>query len=150
MPEKEYEKIELFFDLTGEIVNFVGKGLNEKQDWVGYNITLGFKRDGYIIGGVVFHDIRPTIDVWLTIYCIDKRWCNRRILRAIFDIAFDFLKCRRISVRVDALNIKSQKLVEGLGFRKEGVLRMFEENGNDGIIYSMLKNECIWRTIKNE
>ena len=140
----------IFLDLKGDVVSFVGKGLGEKDDWVGKNLTLGIKRKNELISGVVFHDIRPKIDVWLTIFSTDKRWCNRRVLRAIFDIAFNFLKCRRVSVKVDALNLKSRKLVEGLGFQKEGVLRCYEDNGHDSVLYSMLKNECRWRTKENE
>lgn len=141
-------KIEIFLDLTGDVRDWVGSGLNEPKDWVGQNITLGVKMGKQLIAGIVFHDIRPRTDVWLTIFSTDKRWCNKRVLRAIFDIAFNFLECRRASVRVDAFNKKSRKLVEALGFIKEGVLRRFEDNGNDGIIYSMLKNECVWRTKK--
>ncbi|HCU58442.1 MAG TPA: hypothetical protein DIC64_00485 [Alphaproteobacteria bacterium] len=141
-------KIEIFLDLTGDVRDWVGLGLNEPKDWVGQNITLGVKMGKQLIAGIVFHDIRPRTDVWLTIFSTDKKWCNKRVLRAIFDIAFNFLECRRASVRVDAFNKKSRKLVEGLGFIKEGVLRRFEDNGNDGIIYSMLKNECVWRTKK--
>ena len=99
---------------------------------------------------MIFNDIRVFQDVWLTIYTNDKHWCNRRVLKAIFYIAFNFLGCRRASVRVDATNKKSRKLVKRLGFKQEGVLREFEDNGNDGLIYSMLKNECQWRTKENE
>ena len=48
-------------------------------------------------------------------------------------------------MRVDASNQKSVKLIEGLGFHKEGVLRAFEDNGNDASINAMFNNECLWR-----
>lgn len=144
------EKCDVFLDLTGEVVCFVCEGLKQSLDCIGKNITLGVRYENKLIAGVVFNDIRPKIDVWLTIFSTDKRWCNRRVLRAVFNIAFNFLECKRASVRVDALNEKSKKLVEGLGFQKEGLLRSFEDNGHDAIIYSMLKNECQWRTIENE
>lgn len=137
---------EIFADLTGEVVSFVCEGLNEKTDWVKENLTLGIKLDGKLIAGVILNDLNPSINVWLTIYSIDKRWCNKRILRAIFDTAFDFLNVRRLSVMIDEKNIKSQKLAKGLGFVKEGVLRAFAANGENRIIFSMLKQECQWRT----
>jgi len=141
---------EIFLDLKGDVVSWVGNGLKEHTCWVGQNMTLGIKREGRLIAGIVFHDIRVRRDVWLTIFSTDKKWCNRRVLRAVFNIAFNFLKCQRVSVKVDALNFQSQKLVEGLGFKKEGILRSYEDNGHDGFIYSMLKNECIWRTKGHE
>ena len=144
------DRCEVFLDLKGDVVCFVCKGLKQSLDSFGKNITLGVSYKKHLIAGVIFNDIRPKTDVWLTIYSTDKKWCNRRVLRAVFDIAFNFLECKRASVRVDALNQKSKKLVEGLGFQKEGILRSFEDNGHDAIIYSMLKNECQWRTIENE
>lgn len=143
-------KCEIFLDLTGEVVQFVCHGLKENDEWVGKNITLGIRLHHQLIAGVIFNDIRPGIDCWLTIFSTDKRWCSRRILRTIFDVAFDFLKCRRVSVMVDVQNKQSQKLVERLGFYKEGLLRAFRDNGNDALIYSMLKQECQWRTKDNE
>jgi len=147
---EDFEPCKTFLDLKGNVVSWVGENLGEDKDWIGQNITLGIEKNAKLLGGVVFHNIRPKIDVWLTIYTTDKKWCNKRTLRAIFDIAFNFLESRRVSVRVDALNKKSRKLVEGLGFQKEGVLRFYEDNGNDSVVYSMLKNECIWRTKENE
>lgn len=137
---------EIFPDLTGEVVSFVCDGLGEKTDWVKENIALGIKLDGKLIAGIILNDLNPLINVWLTIYSTNKRWCNKRVLRAIFDTAFNFLNVRRISVMIDEKNKKSQKLAEGLGFVKEGVLRAFAENGENRIIFSMLKQECQWRT----
>lgn len=143
-------KNKIFLDLRGGVTEFVCEGLKEEGVWLGKHMTLGITRKEKLIAGVIFNDIRPFIDVWLTIYTKDKHWCNKRVLRAIFYIAFNFLGCRRASVRIDAANKKSQKLVERLGFKKEGVLRQFENNGHDGLVYSMLKNECQWRTKENE
>ena len=143
-------KCEIIPDLSGEVVRFVCRGLNENEDWVGQNITLGIKLNHELIAGIIINDIRAGIDCWLTIYANNKRWCSKRVLRAVFDVVFDFLKCRRVSVMLDFQNKQSRKLVEKLGFQKEGVLRGFQNNGNDALIYSMLKQECQWRTKNNE
>lgn len=140
----------IFFDLNGAVVRWVCLGLNEKMNWVGQNITLGIKIGNVLVAGVIVNNIRPFCDAWLTIYSVNPRWCTRRVLKMIFNVVFDFLKCRRASVLVDAENKKSQNLVSRLGFVKEGVLRAFEDNGHDAVVYSMLKNECQWRIMKNE
>lgn len=143
-------KVYLTPDKDGMITRFVCQGLKENEDWVGEHLGLGIWLEKKLIAGVIYHDIRPKINVWVTIYSTDKKWCNKRVLRAIFEVAFDFLNCRRISVLVSAQNTKSLKLVEGLGFKKEGVLRAFQDDGDDGLVFSMLKSECQWRRKTHE
>jgi len=144
------EAVQIFFDKDGVVFNWVIKNLKTSPENFLGQITLGVMKKGEVIAGIILSNIRENVDVWLTIFASDKRWCTRKVLRAVFGVCFDLLKCRRASVRVDALNQKSIKLIGGLGFQKEGVLRAFEESGNDAIIYSMLNNECQWRLMKNE
>ena len=142
------EAPQICFDKTGDVFNWVIKNLKASPENFSRHVTLGIMLDSEVIAGVILSDIRENVDVWLTIFATDKRWCNKRILRAIFEVCFELLKCRRVSVRVDEKNFKSIRLVEGLGFQKEGVLKKFEDNGHDSIIYAMLNNECIWRLNK--
>ncbi|MBP5615333.1 MAG: GNAT family N-acetyltransferase [Alphaproteobacteria bacterium] len=139
------DRVQIFLDQTGDVFAWVVKNLQTSAEYFCGQITLGIMQNNEVIAGVVLSNIRENVDVWMTIFALDKKWCNRRILRALFGVCFDVLKCRRASVRVDASNQKSVKLIEGLGFHKEGVLRAFEDNGNDAIIYAMFNNECLWR-----
>ena len=140
----------IFFDSNGSVVRWVCNNLGENTRWVGQNISLGILLENKLIAGIIINDIRPYVDAWLTIYAQNKRWCTRRVLRTVFDVVFNLLKCRRASVMVDADNTQSRKLVLRLGFVQEGVLRAYQNNGHDGLVYSMLTNECRWRTTKNE
>ena len=133
-------------DLDGSIAKWVCDGLEYDTDWIGANVTMGIVLDGKLIAGIIFNNIRPNIDVWLTIYTINKRWCNRRVLRCIFNLAFNKMGCRRVSLCVSKDNEISKKLVESLGFVYEGLLRQYRDNGDDCYLYGMLKNECKWRS----
>ena len=62
----------------------------------------------------------------------------------MFAAAFTDMECRRINVLVETDNLKSINLVERLGFKQEGLLRKYNENGHDCYIYGMLKQECPW------
>ena len=135
----------IFGDRDGSVAKWVCDGLGENTDWVGHNVTMGVELDGELIAGIIFNNIRPNLDVWLTIYSTNRRWCNRRVLRAIFGLAFDEMGSRRVSLCVSKDNEAIKKLVEGLGFVREGLLRQYRDNGNDCIVYGMLKNECKWR-----
>lgn len=143
--KSEVASCRIFADRDGSVAKWVCDGLNEDTDWVGHNITMGIELDGELIAGIIFNDLRPNVDVWLTIYSTGKRWCNRRVLGAVFGLAFDKMGCRRVSLFVSKDNEASIKLVEGLGFVREGLLRQYRENGSDCYVYGMLKNECKWR-----
>lgn len=144
--KSEAESCRIVADLDGSIAKWVCDGLKEDTDWIGSNVTMGVVLGGELIAGIIFNDVRHGRDVWLTIYSTDKRWCNRRVLRAIFDLVFKIMDCKRASLFVSKDNEPSIKLVEGLGFVREGLLRQYRDDGNDCYVYGMLKSDCIWRS----
>ena len=146
--KSEVELCKIVPDLDGSIAKWVCDGLKENTDWIGSNVTIGIFLGGKLIAGIIFNDVRHGRDVWLTIYSTDKRWCNRRTLGAIFGLAFDIMDCKRVSLFVSKDNEPSIKLVEGLGFVREGLLRQYRDNGDDCFVYGMLKTECKWRNKK--
>lgn len=141
-PERVFCKAEI----GGKVLEWACKGLDEDPLSYGTNITLGIYLGDRLIGAVIFNDIRPNRDVWLSIYTEDKRWCNRRILRLIFDFVFDKIGAERASLFVSKDNEPSINLVEKLGFTREGLLRHYRNNGKDCYVYGMLKSECKWRS----
>lgn len=134
----------LILDQSGEVLKLVCSHTNWKIEEVGPNICLGFIMDDKLVGGIIYHNLRESTDVWLTIYASDKRWCSRKSLDHIFDIAFKIMKVRRVSLLVDADNIVCLKLVKGLGFIEEGLLRKYRDDGNDCYFFGMLKSDCKW------
>ena len=147
------EYVQILLDVSDDITHWICRGLNSNEDWIGKHITYGFALDGKMLGGLIFNDVRRNHDVWWTIYSDDKRWCNRHVLRTMFAAAFVDIGCRRINVLVETDNLDSINLVERLGFKREGLLRKYSENGHDCYIYGMLKQECPWlekKGTKNE
>ena len=137
-------------DVNGEIAAWICRGLNEDMSWLRENLTLGFVYNGELAGGLIFHDYRPHHDVWLTIYTCDKHWCNREILATVFATAFQLLDCRRINILVSAGNTDCLSFVKRLGFKAEGLLRRYRENGEDCFIMGMLREECPWFNNKGD
>ncbi len=134
--------IRVIYDVNNLTVPWVCAGLGYPSDSLRVFMSLAFMRGNKLCGALLFHDGYARHDVWWTIYTVDKRWCQRHVLRQIFHIAFDDLKCRRIGVLVQSDNKKSLKLVRGVGFVEEGRLRQLGENGQDCIAFSMLREEC--------
>ena len=66
--------------------------------------------------------------------------------------AFETLKCIRVQIKTDSLNERSQKAIERIGAKKEGVLRnhMILPNGRirHSVYYSILDSE--WSEVKKK
>jgi ribosomal-protein-alanine N-acetyltransferase len=73
-----------------------------------------------------------------------RKGIMREALTAIIDYGFETMKLHRIQVMIDPLNEASIKLVKGLGFIREGVLRedqYFRGQFKDDVVYSVLSRE---------
>lgn len=147
---KPLESCRLIYDRGRNIARWICVNLGYDADAIPDGQAIGFAIGNRLIGGLIYHNIRDGRDLWWTIYTIDKRWCTKRILKAIFGLAFDVYKVRRISILVRSDNIPSLKLVERLGFKREGTLRAYDDSGADSYIYGMLQSENLWKGKTNE
>lgn len=72
------------------------------------------------------------------------RWLSRTALAVWFGYPFQELGVRRVTGLVARKNKKARQLNEDLGFTLEGKLREAMENGDDMMLYGMLRKECRW------
>lgn len=135
---------EIWRDKTGHIGQWVCQNLGFDIRELGDHLTYGFSDGKKMLGGLIFHNPLPHQHIWWTIYAPDKHWCTRRVLKHMFGLAFKELQCRRINILVSAGNAESLKFVQKLGFKKEGLLRKYRDNGEDCYFLGMLKEECPW------
>lgn len=138
------EQVSFKPDTTGEVIKWVCDGLGDKVEDYGANLTIGVYRGSVLIAGIILNDHRQDLDVWLTIYSTDKRWCTKAIIKYVFGIIFILMGCRRCNVFISKDNHASLSLAERLGFVKEGLLRQYREDGTDCYVLGMLKKECKW------
>lgn len=103
-----------------------------------------------IIGTTRYHDIVPEIDrveIGWTWY--GKRWqrthVNTSCKLLLFEYAFDALGCKVVGLRTDNFNFASQRAIEGLGAKRDGVLRHHQARRDgtvrDSYMYSVLLAE---------
>lgn len=103
-----------------------------------------------IVGSTRYHDIVRDIDrveIGFTFYA--ARWQRTHVNTAtkllLLEHAFDTLGCKVVGFRVDNLNERSQRAVEALGARKDGVIRHFQRrrdgSARDTHMYSILASE---------
>lgn len=112
-----------------------------------YEALGAIDQSGLLIGGWIYDDYRQlpdgTHNIWISA-AGSGNWLTRGNLRVFFGYPYNQLKCSRISALIAKGNHRSRNIVERLGFVQEGKFRGWFGPGKDGIVYSMLKNECKW------
>jgi RimJ/RimL family protein N-acetyltransferase len=105
---------------------------------------------GAIVGSTRYHDIVPAIDrveigyTWYAERC-QRTHVNTTCKLLLFTHAFETLGCKVVGLRTDNFNFRSQRAIEGLGARKDGVLRHHAARRDgtvrDSVMYSILLAE---------
>lgn len=107
---------------------------------------------GKIVGTTRYHDVVANIDrveIGYTWYA--KSWQKSHVNTVckllLLAHAFDTLGCKVVGLRTDNFNFNSQKAIEGLGAKKDGVLRhhAIRRDGSvrDSVMYSILVTEWV-------
>jgi RimJ/RimL family protein N-acetyltransferase len=110
---------------------------------------------GTIVGSTRYHDIVAEIDrveIGYTWYA--RRWQRSHVNTVckllLLGHAFDALGCKVVGLRTDNFNLASQRAIEALGAKKDGVIRHHWARGDgtvrDSVIYSILSSE--WPDVK--
>ena len=105
---------------------------------------------GRVLGSTSFHDILPAarrVEIGYTWYrqSVQRSHVNTTCKLLMMGHAFDTLQCAVIGWRTDNYNFASQKAIERLGARKDGVIRhhAVRRDGTvrDTVMYSMTAGE---------
>ena len=110
---------------------------------------------GSIVGSTRFHDIVGAVDrveigyTWYARRC-QKTHVNTACKLLLLGHAFDALGCAVVGFRTDNFNFVSQKAIEGIGAKKDGVIRHhhFRRDGTvrDTVMFSILAAE--WQDVR--
>lgn len=110
---------------------------------------------GAIIGSTRYHDIVARIDrveIGYTFYAASwqRSHVNTACKLLLLEHAFDALGCNVVGLRTDNFNFASQRAIEALGAKRDGVLRhhLARRDGTvrDTVAYSILATE--WRDVR--
>lgn len=110
---------------------------------------------GGIVGSTRYHDIVAAIDrveIGYTWYAKSRQrsHVNTTCKLMLLEHAFETLGCKVVGLRTDNFNFRSQKAIEALGAKKDGVIRhhMPRRDGTvrDTHIYSIIRGE--WPDVK--
>ena len=113
-------------------------------------------KSGTLLGSTRYHDIIAAADRLEIGYTWYAKRCQRTHVNSackvlLFSHAFDSLKCKVVGLRTDNFNLRSQRAIEALGAKKDGVIRHHwpRRDGSirDTVMYSVLAHE--WPDVKN-
>lgn len=103
-----------------------------------------------IIGSTRYHDIVPAVDrveIGYTWYAARRQrtHVNTACKLLLLAHAFDTVGCAVVGLRTDHMNHRSQRAIEALGAKKDGVIRhhALRRDGSvrDSVMYSILRAE---------
>ncbi|MBX7229357.1 MAG: GNAT family N-acetyltransferase [Burkholderiaceae bacterium] len=138
-------------------LKYIQTALKMREDQTREPYVIRDLKSGNIIGSSSYHDIVPAIkrvEIGYTWYGASwqRTHVNTTCKLLLMTHAFETLECKVVAWRTDILNIASQRAIERLGAKKDGVLRhhALRRDGTvrDTVIYSMLAQE--WPEAKKQ
>jgi RimJ/RimL family protein N-acetyltransferase len=112
-------------------------------------------KSGDIVGSTRYHDIVPSADrveigyTWYAQRC-QRTHVNTACKLLLFTYGFEQLNCKVIGLRTDNFNFRSQRAIEALGAKKDGVIRHHaprrDGSVRDTVMYSVLVAE--WPSVR--
>jgi RimJ/RimL family protein N-acetyltransferase len=112
-------------------------------------------KSGEIVGSTRYHDIIPAADrveigwTWYAARC-QRTHINSACKILLLEHGFEKVGCKVIGLRTDNFNFRSQRAIEALGAKKDGVIRHHwprrDGSVRDTVMYSVLADE--WPGVK--
>lgn len=104
-------------------------------------VGIGVVQGAQLVAGVLYHGYVPEFgSIEVSIAADTPKWISRQRVSLILGYPFRQLRCQRVGAGIMASNKRSIRLCEGLGFKREGVLRR-GFGRDDAVILGLLREE---------
>jgi N-acetyltransferase len=144
---------ELFFTSVPEpeqTAAYIDFAIKEQQKGTMLPWAVRDLKSNAIVGSSRYHDIVAAADrveigyTWYAQRC-QSTHVNTACKLLLFEFAFEKLKCGVVGLRTDNFNFRSQRAIEALGAKKDGVIRHHwprrDGSVRDTVMYSVLAAE---------
>ena len=134
---------------------YIETALKMREEGHRFPFAVVEESSGQVIGSTSYHDIVPTIkrvEIGWTWYAkrVQRSHVNTTAKLLLLTHAFETLGCHVVGWRTDNFNFASQRAIERLGAKKDGVLRghALRRDGTirDTVMYSLAQGE--WPEVK--
>lgn len=134
----------------GDTARYINESLERQR--AGHHLPFAVRdlATGRVIGTTSYHDVVPAIDrveIGWTWYALSRQrtHVNTACKLLLLTHAFETLGCQVVGFRTDNFNFRSQRAIEALGAKKDGVLRHHyarrDGTVRDSVMYSILAGE---------
>ena len=134
---------------------YIEAALAAREDGTRFAFAVRDQATGTILGTTGYHDILPAVRrveigwTWYAARC-QRTHVNTTCKLLLLTHAFETLRCNTVGWRTDHLNFNSQRAIERLGAKKDGVIRghALRRDGTirDTVMYSLTAGE--WKEVK--
>lgn len=105
-------------------------------------VATGESEDDKLLAVIVYNHYDAGYGVCeVNIAADNPRWATRGTIRALLSVPFQQFGCRKVYGTVPIDSARACKLIAGLGFRREAVLRSHFAKGRHAAVFGMLSNE---------
>ena len=138
-----------------EVKNYIEKALIQKAQGSRYPFVVIEQSSGKVLGTTSYHDILLNVkrfEIGYTWYgqSAQRTHVNTSCKLLLLGFAFEQLQANTVALRTDQFNFKSQKAIERLGAKKDGIIRgdQMRKDGTirDTVLYSISQGE--WNNVK--
>lgn len=107
-------------------------------------VMAGVLRRGELVAGVAFHDWQPEArTMQLSMAAASPIWATREVIAGLFRYAFGKGNANKLWTATPHKNERALRFNEGIGMKREAVLRHHFGAKSHAVIYSMMAEE--WR-----
>ena len=130
--------------------DYIDTALRARSEGTRLAFAVIDEAQGQVLGSTSYHDILPTVkrlEIGYTWYArrVQRTHVNTTCKLMLMAHAFDTLGCHVVGWRTDNFNFASQRAIERLGARKDGVIRghALRRDGTirDTVMYSLRSGE---------
>lgn len=138
-----------------EVRSYIETALMQKEQGSRYPFVVLEENTGKILGTTSYHDILENVrryEIGYTWYAqsVQRTHVNTTCKLLLLEYAFEQLNAKTVGLRTDQFNFKSQRAIERLGAKKDGIIRgeAIRKDGTirDTVMYSIVKGE--WNNVK--
>jgi RimJ/RimL family protein N-acetyltransferase len=140
----------------GETKKYIEAALSGQREGRMLPFAVRNLASGAIVGSTRFHDVVAEIErveIGYTWYAksVQRSHVNTSCKLLLMTHAFEGLGCKVVGFRTDKFNLASQRAIEALGARRDGLIRHFstrrDGSARDVVMYSIIASE--WPEVKH-
>lgn len=130
---------EALAQLAAKMIPDMSRGFGPCQ---ALGVVTGFGAKDKLEAICVYHEFQPEHKtIMMSFAAFSPRWAQKGIIRALLSVSFRQYDVKKVWCVTSIKNVRCQKLLKGLGFKKEATLAHHLGENNHAVIYRLMEKE---------